>query len=83
LRACKLPRDEGLKLDLSTPTFTFTSSGKYKIESKDMMKKRLKRSPDRADALCMTFAGQGALVGGRSLSWIPGKPLHRGLRGIV
>jgi phage terminase large subunit len=83
LRACKLPRDETLKVELSSPTFTFSSAGKYKVESKDMMRKRLKRSPDLADALTLTFAGQGALVGGRTLSWVPGKPLKRGLRGVV
>ena len=51
---------------------------------KDAMKARNRgRSPDLADALCLTFAGQSALVGGRAPAWIPGKPLQRGLRGIV
>ena len=83
LRACRLPRDEALKMELSTPQFVFNSNGKYKIEGKVEMKRRLKRSPDLADAVCLTFAGQGAVVGGRAPSWIPGKALKRGLRGVV
>jgi hypothetical protein len=31
------------------------SNGKIKIESKDEIKKRIKRSPDRADSLANTF----------------------------
>ncbi len=82
-RACRLPKMEALKVELSTPTFGFLSNGKYKIETKEEMKKRLKRSPDLADALALTFAGQGALVGGRATSWIKGKPLRRNLPGVV
>ena len=33
------------------------STGKVQIESKDDMKKRGVRSPDVADAFCLTFAG--------------------------
>jgi len=32
------------------------STGKIKIEGKSDIKKRLPRSPDMADALCLTFA---------------------------
>ena len=82
-RACRLPSDDALKLEISTPQFSYLSNGKYKIEGKDEMKKRLKRSPDLADALCLTFAGQAAMVGGRAPAWIPGKPLQRAIKGIV
>lgn len=82
-RACKLPKDEGLRQELVSPTYTFTSSGKIKVEGKEQMKKRGMRSPDIADALCLTFAGAGALVGGRASRWVPGKALKRGIRGIV
>lgn len=47
--------DDMLALDLVTPTFGFTSSGKRQVESKDGMKKRIKRSPDHADAWNNTF----------------------------
>ena len=55
-RDCKLPKDDKLKSELTTPRYGFTSSGKVKIESKDEMRKRRQGSPDIADALCLTFA---------------------------
>jgi phage terminase large subunit len=82
-RACKLPASEELKLDLTAPTYDFVSSGKTKVESKDEMKARGLRSPDLADALCMTFAGQGAIVGGRGTGWSAGKALKRAHRGVA
>lgn len=41
--------------ELTTPTYFF-SKGKFQIEAKDQIKKRLGRSPDLADALALTFA---------------------------
>lgn len=51
----KLCDDEMLAQDLVTPTFWYSSSGKVCVEPKDLFKKRLKRSPDAADALANTF----------------------------
>jgi len=82
-RAVKIPRDDALRHELVAPRYNFTSSGKLVVESKDSMRKRGMRSPDLADALCLTFAGNAALVGGRALAWKPGKPLSRGIRGVV
>lgn len=83
-RACSLPKSEELRVDLVSPTYTFTSSGKVKVESKEEMKrKRGLRSPDYADALCLTFAGEAALVAGRATRWVPGQPLKRNIKGIV
>ena len=82
-RAVKLPRDETLRHELVAPRYGFTSIGKIVVESKDLMRKRGMRSPDLADALCLTFAGNAAMVGGRALSWRPGKPLSRSIRGVV
>lgn len=76
-RAVKLPKDDDLRAELIGPTYAFTSNGKIKVESKSELKRRGMRSPDLADALCLTFAGQGAVVGGRALKWLPGKPLQR------
>jgi hypothetical protein len=42
--------------DLSNATYKFASDGRYRIVSKEVFRKLLKRSPDYADALCMTFA---------------------------
>lgn len=51
----KLHRDDTLFAELSRPKYSFTSTGKIKVESKDEMKKRYPRSPDVADAFCLTF----------------------------
>lgn len=76
-RAVKLPKDDELRAELIGPTYSFTSNGKIKVEGKSEMKRRGMRSPDLADSLCLTFAGQGALVGGRAPKWIPGQSLRR------
>ena len=74
---------DDLRVELSAPLYKFNSNGTYKIEAKDEMRKRIRRSPDLADSLCLTFAGDAAVVGGRAMKWISGQPLKRGLRGIV
>lgn len=53
---CRLVKDETLVAELSLPKYAFTSNGKLKVESKDELKKRYPRSPDVADAFCLTFA---------------------------
>ena len=45
--------DEQLEAELVAPVYSFDTRGRIKVESKDSMKKRLKRSPDRADALAL------------------------------
>lgn len=50
-----LPPDDYLKQELSQTQWKFRSDGKIQIEAKEEIKKRLKRSPDRADALANTF----------------------------
>lgn len=50
-----LPPDELLLEELKTPTYE-VRNGQIRVMSKDLMKDLLKRSPDRADALCLTFA---------------------------
>lgn len=47
-----LPDDTKLRADLAAYKWTFTSRG-IKIESKEEMKKRLGRSPDDGDAVCL------------------------------
>ena len=49
----ELPEDKKLEAELLTPTYGFDARGRRKVESKDEVKKRLKRSPDRADALAL------------------------------
>lgn len=51
-----LPPDEMLIEELQCPTYKNDNRGKIKVMDKDTMREILKRSPDRADALCLTFA---------------------------
>lgn len=50
-----LPNIPEMVAELTSPTYFF-SNGKFQIEAKDQVKKRLGRSPDLADALALTFA---------------------------
>jgi len=55
--AVSLPNDQFLARELVTPEYGYNKlTGKKQLESKEEIKKRLGRSPDRADALCLTFA---------------------------
>jgi len=49
-----LPPDELLIEELLTPTYE-VENGKIRTMKKKVMRELLKRSPDRADALCLTF----------------------------
>ena len=52
-----IPPHMKLKQDLASPTYKFTAGQDiYTLESKDDIKKRIKRSPDLGDALGLTFA---------------------------
>jgi hypothetical protein len=53
-----LPPDDALTADLTTPTWGVTSVGAVQIESKDEIRKRLGRSPDRGDAVVMAFSSE-------------------------
>lgn len=54
-RGGALPNMPELVGELTAPTYTF-AQGKFQLEDKDMIKKRLGRSPDLGDALALTFA---------------------------
>jgi hypothetical protein len=71
-----MPDDPQLLADLTAPTFEVTARG-IQVESKDEVKARLGRSPDRADALIMAWSeGQSVLREAitRRPSPDPGKP---------
>jgi hypothetical protein len=64
----KIPDDGGLIAELTLPTYTMSSGGKIKVESKDEVKKRtaktassMGKSPDLADAFLLTLC-HGSLV---------------------
>ena len=81
-RSCKLPKDDQLIAELTAIRYSFTSSGKMKAESKDEMRKRGLRSPDLADALCLTMASDAATaLSGAMSSWK--QSIKRNLKGIA
>ena len=51
-----LPSDDELLGELASVRYKINSRGQIQVESKDEMKARLKRSPDRADAVVLAFA---------------------------
>ncbi len=55
-----IPKDDRLIRDLLLPGYAFTSSGRLQVASKNQMRKDYGRSPDYADALVLTFAGDAA-----------------------
>lgn len=55
----KLPNDETMLGQLSSPRYSFDASGRYCLETKDDMKKRGLRSPNIADAIVYSFAYDG------------------------
>lgn len=55
----RLPDDDELINELATPRYTIPN-GKIVVERKSDLKKRGLRSPDKADALCLTFTGFAA-----------------------
>lgn len=83
-RGCRIPKDEDLMAELAGPRFKFSSSGKLQVESKDEMRKRGLRSPDLADAVCLTMAADAATaIYGVSANGSWNKPLKRNLAGIA
>lgn len=69
-RVVRLPRDDQLRDDLVAPKFTFSSTGKLLIESKESMRRRGLPSCDSADALMLTLAQQGMMVTSANTSWL-------------
>ena len=62
-----IPDDARLQAELVSPVYAFDAQGRMQVESKQAMKKRLNRSPDRADALALAIY----------------QPLSRGYAGFV
>ena len=58
----QIPRDSALMAELSAPTYSYDNRGLLRLEAKEAVKERLLRSPDRADALALTFAAPVAAL---------------------
>lgn len=59
---CTLPEDRSFRklgMELSTPEYDYTTSGKIKIQSKKDLAKAGVASPNLADAFCLTFSNPG------------------------
>lgn len=79
-RDCRLPKDERLISELATVRYSFTSSAKLQLESKDDIRRRGLPSPDLADAFVLTFASDAATAlhgAGPASAW--SRPLERRL----
>lgn len=51
-----IPDDGELLAELTAPTYKFDSAGRLQLEAKETMKERGLPSPDKGDALALTFA---------------------------
>lgn len=51
-----IPDDYELTKELAAPTYTYDGQSRLKLESKETIRARVGFSPDRADALALTFA---------------------------
>lgn len=51
-----IPNDYELTKELATPTYSYDGQARMKLEAKDAIRSRVGFSPDRADALALTFA---------------------------
>jgi len=58
------PLVEKLTHELASVESEYMSNGKLQVESKEKMKRRGLKSPNLADALCLSFAGDGAIASG-------------------
>jgi hypothetical protein len=50
-----LPNDQELIQEIAAHTYTFIG-GRFRVEEKDRVKERIRRSPDKSDAYALTFA---------------------------
>ncbi len=82
-RECRIPKDDTLIAELTTPKFNFTTTGKLKVEAKQDMKKRGFASPDVADALILTFASSAttAFKGNQRYAW--NRPIQQDLQWVT
>lgn len=56
------PGDGELTRELLAPSYSLAKDGRIQVESKDDIKKKIGRSPDRADAVCLAVHNAAASV---------------------
>jgi len=67
----KIPDTDSLASDIGAVQYKFDSNGRWQLEKKEEMKKRLLRSPDEGDAVALTFA-EPVPIGDSAMSYEPG-----------
>lgn len=77
-----LPEDPELVADLTAPTYQVMTGNKIKIESKEDIKKRIGRSPDKGDAAIMAWCAGGKMASDYQ-SWQPGMSGRRQTPNVV
>jgi phage terminase large subunit len=83
---CSLAKDEALMSELVEQTYEYSSNGKMKlrITSKDDMRSKGVKSPNRADAFLLTLASESvSLANGSKHSTNWSTPMRRKIAGIV
>jgi len=68
---CSIPDEDALAADIGAVTYKFDSNGRWQLEKKEDMKKRILRSPDEGDAVALTFA-EPVPLGDGAVSYEPG-----------
>ena len=89
--AISIPDDDELISQLANIRYKINSRGQVLIESKDEMKKRGLKSPDKADAVMLVFAGRDYERGDEptpdealgDLADIPDLGWHGGIPGLT
>lgn len=76
----RIPDDDALEADLTAPQYTYDSSRRLKLESKEQMKKRGVSSPDSADALALTFASPFAAASDSAVAFKKQRKTQRNWR---
>ncbi|WP_018897160.1 hypothetical protein [Rhizobium sp. 2MFCol3.1] len=72
-----IPNHPDLISELTFPTYEYEATGKIKVEDKKSIRKRGRKSPDFADALCLTFASNTKQHTGK---WAWSKPIEYDVR---
>jgi len=80
---CVIPDQEELIAELTAVQYSIMSNGKFKVESKDEMKKRGMRSPDIADALMLTFASNAIRASGNGAGYKFNQKIEYGNSGWI
>ncbi len=81
-RGGAIPDDPDLARELTVPTYTL-QGGKIRLEEKEQIKKRLGYSPDRADALALTFAMPESVTALDPISGLPKLNQEHGSMNVV